>query len=173
MEHLADSGKVRFIGVSNFSICDLKKAREAMTKHKIVSNQVRYNLVDRTAEFGLLEYCQQQNITVIAHSPLATDFSIINAKDRERVIERLARAKSKAPAQIALNWCISKQGVVTIPKANSVEHVKENCAASDFQLSPEELTLLDQKVEYRRRRGVEICFRRIARQCLQYLGKNQ
>jgi diketogulonate reductase-like aldo/keto reductase len=62
---------------------------------------------------------------------------------------------------------------VTIPKANSVEHVKENCAASDFQLSPEELELLDQKVEYGRRGSVEIGLRRIARQCLQYLGKNQ
>jgi hypothetical protein len=51
--------------------------------------------------------------------------------------------------------------------------VKENCAASDFQLSPEELELLDQKVEYGRRGSVEIGLRRIARQCLQYLGKNQ
>lgn len=71
MEQLVDSGKVRFIGVSNFFVRDLKRAQRAMRKHKIISNQVRYNLVDRTVEFGLLEYCRKHNITVIAHSPLA------------------------------------------------------------------------------------------------------
>jgi len=173
MEQLVDGGKVRFIGVSNFFVRDLKSAQKAMSKYRIVSNQVQYNLIDRTVEFGLLEYCRRQNITIIAHSPLATGFSSIRAKDPERVIDKVAQARSKTAAQVALNWCISKKGVVTIPKANSVEHVKENCAASDFQLSPEELELLDQKVEYGRRGSVEIGLRRIARQCLQYLGKNQ
>jgi diketogulonate reductase-like aldo/keto reductase len=173
MEQLVDSGKVRFVGVSNFCLRDLKSAQIAMSKYKIVSNQVRYNLIDRTVEFGLLEYCQQHNITLIAHSPLATGFSSVMAKDREGVIDKLARARSKTVAQIALSWCISKKGVVTIPKANSVEHVKENCAASDFQLSAEGLELLDRKIEYGRRGSVEIYLRRIARQGLQYLGKNQ
>ena len=133
----------------------------------------RYNLIDRTVEFGLLEYCQQHNITVIAHSPLASGFSSIVNKDRERVIDKIAQVRSKTPAQVALNWCISKRGVLAIPKDNSVEHVKENCAASDFQLSPEELRLLEEKVEYGRRGSIEIFLRRIARQGLQYLGKNQ
>jgi diketogulonate reductase-like aldo/keto reductase len=173
MEHLVDSGKVRFIGVSNFFVRDLKRAQKAMSKYKIVSNQVRYNLIDRTIEFGLLEYCQQHNTTVIAHSPLATEFSNISAKDPERVIDKVAQTRSKTAAQIAINWCISKRGVVTIPKANSVEHVKENCAAPDFQLSPDELRLLDQKVECSRRGSAEIYLRRIARLGPQYLGKNQ
>ena len=173
MEQLVDSGKVRFIGVSNFFVRDLKRAQRAMRKHKIISNQVRYNLVDRTVEFGLLEYCRKHNITVIAHSPLASEFSSIVSKDRERVIHKVARGRSKTAAQIALNWCISKKGVVTIPKADSIEHVRENCAASDFQLSPEELELLERKVAYGRRGSVEVFLRRIARQGLQYLGKNQ
>jgi len=173
MEQLVNSGKVRFMGVSNFFVSDLKSAQKAMSKHKIVSDQVRYNLIDRTVESGLSEYCRQHNITVIAHSPLATEFSRIVAKDPERVINKIARARSKTAASIALNWCVSKKGVVTIPKANSVEHMKENCAASDFQLSPEELRLLDQKVEFGRRGSVAIFLRRIARQGLQYLCKNQ
>jgi diketogulonate reductase-like aldo/keto reductase len=173
MEQLLDSGKVRFIGVSNFFLRDLKRAQKAMAKHQIVSNQVRYNLIDRTVEFGLLEYCQQHSITVIAHSPLATVFSSIRSKDPERVLDKIAQARSKTPAQVALNWCISKKGVVTIPKANPVEHVKENCAASDFQLSCEELEMLDNKIEYGRRGSAEIFLRRIARRGLQYLGRNQ
>jgi len=95
------------------------------------------------------------------------------SKDRERVIDKVARGRPKTAAQIALNWCISKKGVVTIPKADSIEHVRENCAASDFQLSPEELRLLDQKVEFGCRGSVAIFLRRIARQGLQYLCKNQ
>lgn len=171
MEQLADSGKVRFIGVSNFYVHDLKKAQNAMSKHKIVSNQVRYSVIDRSIESGLLEYCRQHNVTIIAHSPLATGLTRIKAKDPERVIDKVGQARSKTAAQIALSWCIAKKGIVTIPKANSVEHVKENCAASDFQLSPEELQLLDRRVQYRRRSSFEIRLRCIARHGLQVLGR--
>lgn len=173
MEQLVDSGKVRFIGVSNFFVRDLKRAQKAMRKHRIASNQVRYNLIDRTIETDLLEYCRQQDITVIAHTPLATGFAGIRAKDPGRVIDKIAQARSKTAVQVAVSWCIATKGIVTIPKANSVEHVKENCAASDFQLSPEEIKLLDKQVEYDRRGAVEVFLRRIGRHGLQYLGKNQ
>jgi diketogulonate reductase-like aldo/keto reductase len=63
LERLVESGKIRFIGVSNFMLADLKVARKAMTKSTIVSNQVRYNLIDRTIEYGLLQYCEEHNIS--------------------------------------------------------------------------------------------------------------
>jgi diketogulonate reductase-like aldo/keto reductase len=173
MEQLVDSGKVRFIGVSNFYVHDLSKAQKALSKHKIVSDQVRYSLIDRTIESGLSEFCQQHNITIIAHSPLATGIARIKAKDPGRVIDEVAQAKSKTVAQVAISWCISKKGVVAIPKANSVEHVKENCAASDFHLSPEEMGLLDQRVQYRRRGTLGIRIHCIVRHGLQLLGKEQ
>jgi len=173
IETLVDAGKVRFIGVSNFMLPDLKKAQRAMKKHPIVSNQVRYSLIDRTIENDLLEYCQKQDITVIAYSPLATGLAQIQAMDPGRVLERLARIHSRTVAQIALSWCISKKCVVTIPKTSSVAHVRENCAASDFQLPAEELELLDRSVRYRRRNGFEIRLRRIARHTLQVVGRNQ
>ena len=173
MELLVDRGKVRFIGVSNFHMHDLKNAQKAMTKHKIVSNQVRYNLIDRTIELGLLEYCRQQKITVIAHSPLASGPSSIMAKDPERVLEKIAKNRSKSAVQVALNWCVSTKGIVTIPKANSIDHVKENCAASDFDLSPEEIQLLGTKIKFNRRGPLEVVLRRMARHGLQMIGKNQ
>jgi diketogulonate reductase-like aldo/keto reductase len=173
MEELVDSGKVRFIGVSNFMLRDLKNAQKAMTRHKIVSNQVRYNLIDRTIENGLLRYCQEHDITVIAHSPFASSLASIRAKDPENVLDKLAQAKSGTAAQIALHWCFSKQGVVTIPKANSAEHVRENCAASDFQLSSRELQILDTKLQFRRRGFLEIELRRLARHALQMAGRDQ
>jgi diketogulonate reductase-like aldo/keto reductase len=173
MEELVDRGKVRFIGVSNFMLRDLKNAQKAMTRHGIVSNQVRYNLIDRTIERGLLPYCREHGITVIAHSPFASNLASIQAKDPENVLDKLAQAKSATAAQIALSWCLSKQGVVTIPKANSVEHVRENCAASDFQLSSRELQILDTKLRFRRRGFLEIELRRFARHALQMAGRNQ
>ena len=66
MEELVEAGKVRFIGVSNFSLAELKAAQQAMRKHRIVSNQVRYSLVDRTIEAELLSYCQANQVSVIA-----------------------------------------------------------------------------------------------------------
>jgi diketogulonate reductase-like aldo/keto reductase len=173
MESLAQSGKVRFIGVSNFMLGDLKRAQRAMRCHKITSNQVRYNVIDRTIENGLLKYCQEQGITVIAHSPLASNFASIRARDPENVVEKLAEAKSASAAQIALSWCLSKPGVVAIPKASSAEHVRENCAASDLQLSDSELEMLAKKLRFQRRNSLEIGLRRLARHALQMAGRNQ
>jgi len=171
MELLVDRGKVRFIGVSNFHMHDLKNAQKAMTKHKIVSNQVRYNLIDRTIELGLLEYCRQQKITVIAHSPLASGPSRIMAKDPEGVLEKVARNRSKSAVQVALNWCILKPNIIAIPKASSMEHVREDCGASGWQLNAECLRLLDRAISFRRRGRVEATLRRLARRVLQNYGR--
>src|SRR5207249_11502185 len=70
MEELVEQGKIRFIGTCNFSATELKEAQAALSKCKIVSNQVRYNLVERTVEVELLRYCQETHLTVIAYSPL-------------------------------------------------------------------------------------------------------
>lgn len=173
MEALVDQGKIRFIGVSNFMLGDLKKAQRATCKYKIVSNQVRFNLIDRTIEDGVLPYCQKSGVTVIAHSPLATGLSNIRAMDPEGVLDNVAASRSRTVAQVALNWCLSSKGVVTIPKASSITHVKENSEAADFRLAPEELRLLGAKVRFRKRGFFERTARRLARHALQLMGRNQ
>ena len=173
MEELVDSGKVRFIGVSNFMLRDLKTAQEAMTKYKIVSNQLRYNLIDRTIQRELLQYCQDRAITVIAFSPLASGLGNIRRNDPQQLLDTVAKSVSKTAAQIALAWCLRKERVVVIPKANSVEHTKENCGASDFDLSAEEVEILDAGVGFRQRGWAEIALRRISRHALQVMGRNQ
>jgi diketogulonate reductase-like aldo/keto reductase len=173
MEHLVDSGKIRFIGVSNFYVPDLKKAQHAMTKHRIVSNQVRFNLVDRTAELGLLNYCRDQSITVIAHSPLATGMQYIRKNDAKGVLDNLAKSLSCTPAQIAIGWCISREAVVTIPKSDRTEHVSENCAASQVRLSAQDLDTLNRNISAHSRGTFESNLRRAVRFGLQIAGKNQ
>jgi len=173
MEELVDAGKVRFIGVSNFSVRDLVNAQAALSRQRIAANQVRYSLIERTIEGGLLEYCQKNGITVIAYSPLATGLRNIGAVDPERVLRRVAQASAKSEAQVALNWCVSKENVIAIPKASTVAHVMEDVGASGWKLQPEYARLLEDGIRYRRRGALELSARRAVRWGLQMLGRWQ
>ncbi|MGH6894112.1 MAG: aldo/keto reductase [Dongiaceae bacterium] len=160
MEELVDAGKVRFIGVSNFSLAQLQHARKAMRKYPIVSNQVRFNLIDRTIAADLLPYCQANGITVIAYSPLARGFQHILDCDPRGVLQEVASETGRTPVQVALNWCLCLDGVVTRPKGNSIGHVLENCGASGWHLSPEHIRRIDAAIVFRRRSGIEVLLRR-------------
>src|SRR5213596_1070688 len=169
MEELVEQGKIRFIGVSNFSVAELKKGQAALSKYKIVSNQVRYSLVERSIEPELLRYCQENRITVIAYSPLAKGLPHIKLRDPENILARVAVMTGKTEAQVALNWCITKNAVIAIPKATSIDHVVEDYAASDWRLSPDQIRLLE-GIGFRRRGRLEDALRRLARRVLQRIG---
>jgi len=160
MANLVDAGKVRFVGVSNFSVAQLQEAQKALGKYPIVSNQVRYNLIDRTIEKDLLPYCQTNRITVIAYSPLARSLGRIRDCDPSGVLDTLSRSTGKSPAKIAINWCLCKEGVVAIPKGNSVEHILENCGATGWRLTAEQIALLDANIQYRHRGRLDMLARR-------------
>ena len=160
MEELVDAGKVRFIGVSNFSVEQLQHAQQAMRKHRIVSNQVRFSLVDRTIMDALLPYCQAHGVTTIAYSPLARGFQHILDCDPQDVLSSIAKASGRTPVQVALNWCLCQDRVVVIPKGNSVNHVMENCGASGWRLTSEQCRQLDEAIAFRRRSHLEMLLRR-------------
>lgn len=147
MEALVDDGLVRYIGVSNFSTNQLREAQAAMRKYPIVSNQVLYNLNRRQIESDLLPYCQQHHVTVIAYTPLddgrlaATSWFQVGWK--MRALEQVATHVQKTLAQVALNWCTSRPSVIAIPKSNSLARVAENCHASGWRLSQEQMRFLD------------------------------
>lgn len=159
MAELVDAGKIRFVGVSNFSVEQLKEAQNNLNKYPIVSNQVRYNLIDRTIEKDLLQYCQANHVTVIAYCPLARGLNRIRDCDSSGVLDELAQATGKSIAQIAINWCLCQDGVVAIPKGNSTEHILDNCGASDWRLSQEQLALLDSRIQYRKRTRFDMLIR--------------
>ena len=169
MKELVDQGKIRFIGVSNFSVSELRKAQSALSEYRVVSNQVRYNLVDRSVEVDLLRYCTENNITLIAYSPLACGINQIKEKDPRAILSRVAALAGKTEAQIALNWCISRENVIAIPKAGSVEHVVENCASSGWRPPSGHMRLLQEGLSFRRRGRAEAALRRAARAILQRL----
>lgn len=147
MESLVDSGQIRYIGVSNFSLTELRQAQAAMRTYPIVSNQVLYNLNRREIERQLLPYCQEHEITIIAYTPLDDGRLATPAGTRRsrgmQVLEQVAAECHKTLAQVALNWCTAHPNVIAIPKSNSQERTAENCGASGWRLSPEQLERLD------------------------------
>jgi diketogulonate reductase-like aldo/keto reductase len=161
MEELVDAGKVRFIGVSNFFLGDLKRAQRAMRKHRIAANQMCYNLTDRSVEPELLAYCRQAGISVIAYSPLARGLPSLLQKDPNGILSQIAGETGKTAVQVAINWCLRHDHVFAIPKGNSAAHVLEICGASDWRLSPAQIELLTEQIRFRRRTVLEAVVRRL------------
>jgi len=148
MEDLVDQGKVRFIGVSNYSTSDLAEAMKVMTRHEIVSNQVQYSLTHRNIEGDLLPFCQQHQITVIAHTPLAGGSLVSSSRFRRRqamdTLKKMADETGRTTSQVALNWCLSHPNLVVIPKSDRTERVIENCDASGWSLTAQQVMSLDE-----------------------------
>jgi len=160
METLVDRGLVRYIGVSNFSLDQLRAAQAAMRKYPVVANQVLYNLNRREIERDVLPYCLMQRITIIAYTPLddgrlatrswfpqnwrmqATPEVAVYMR-RMQALEQVAAHTQKSLAQVALNWCTSRPNVIVIPKSNTLARIEENCQASGWRLSPQQIQFLD------------------------------
>ncbi len=164
LDKLVDEGKIRYIGVSNFSMKRLKSA-QALTKYEIVSDQVGYSLAKLNPEKELLPYVQETGVKIIAYSPLAqgmltgkytyanrlqhkgwrrmnTLFSPGNLKRAEPLLSKLreiGEKYGKVSAQVALNWLISNASVIAIPGAKSVQQLESNLGATDFQLNNSEI----------------------------------
>jgi diketogulonate reductase-like aldo/keto reductase len=145
MEKLAEDGKVRYIGVSNFSVDQLKKAEEALSRNKLISNQVEFNLMRRGIEKDLLPYCERRGIVVIAYQPIAQG-ALANPHGKlKRVLEKISKKHGhKTPAQIALNWLMRKSEMIfPIPRASRQERVAENVGSVGWSLDDEELKKLE------------------------------
>lgn len=134
MDELVDEGMVRNIGVSNFTPARFKAAQGA-SRHKLACNQVYYNVQARAAEaLGVLEQCQRDDVMLVAWRPLEK-----GALAEAAVVTELAKKYDKTAAQIALNWLISQDHVVTISKTSNPDHLKENLGAVDWVMEPEDV----------------------------------
>ena len=164
-----EAGLARAVGVSNYSTAQMSRAHAVLSKRGVplASNQVEYNLLNRKVERnGLLERCHELGVTLIAYSPLA--MGMLTGKYtpdnpprgmRRRMFRRTRLAASqpligllreigtahdrKAPAQVALNWLISK-GVVPIPGAKNARQAADNAEALGWRLSDGEVIALDE-----------------------------
>ena len=153
MDRLVSDGAVAHVGVSNFSVDEMREAQASMPNVPIVSNQILYNLRRRSSERDVIPYCRRNDMTVIAYSPLHEGALVGNRGGRLRralgrnrdneVLEEVAGEVGKTAAQVALNWVADQEGIIAIPKSNSVERTEANCAASGWSLSADQRQALE------------------------------
>lgn len=148
MEKLVEDGKVRFLGVSNFSLEQMRRAEEALSKSKLASNQVEYNLKARTIEADLLPYCEEKDIVILPYRPIAHGALATPEGKLKAVIDEISQKYvGKTPAQIALNWLMTKSKVIfPIPRASRPERILENVGAVGWQLTAEDCQRLEHAV---------------------------
>jgi aryl-alcohol dehydrogenase-like predicted oxidoreductase len=142
---LRQEGKIRHIGVSNFNVDELARARRIVP---IVSVQNRYNLSDRDSE-DVLGVCTREGLAFIPWAPLAsgstTKLEGGSAAVREsgKALEEVAAAHGATVMQVAIAWLLARSpAMLPIPGTSSVAHLEEDLAAARLQLSPTELQLL-------------------------------
>ncbi len=135
LRELRDEGKVRHVGLSNVSLAQLEEARAIV---EIASVQNEFNLGNRESE-DLLESCEQAGIAFLPWYPL-------DAGDLARPggpVEAIARDHDATPAQVALAWLLRRSPVtIPIPGTSSLEHLEENMAACELELTAAELERL-------------------------------
>jgi diketogulonate reductase-like aldo/keto reductase len=140
MAELKERGLIKNIGISNFTTKHTKQAVE-WSKHPIVATQVHYSLRFREPEAdGLLDFCQKNDIILIAWRPLGMGSARRGRTEPEQepIILELAKKYSKTPAQIALNWLTLQPNIVTLTKTTNVEHLKENLGFIGWHMEPED-----------------------------------
>ena len=123
---LQQEGKIRHIGVSNFSVAELERVAGIA---QIVSVQNRYNVGDRRSD-DVIAYCEQRKMAFIPWYPLAAgEHARVDSGSRE--LETLAKQHSLTPAQAALAWLLARSPMILpIPGTSSLAHLEENVAAA-------------------------------------------
>ena len=133
MEKLQAAGKIKSLGVSNFSIADLELLKTVSDVVPAV-NQVEFHPLFNHPK--LLSYCQANGIAVQAYAPLAR-----GAYLQSPLMIEIGKRYGKTPAQIGLRWLVQQQ-IAVIPKSTHPERLKENSLIFDFSLSDEEMTAI-------------------------------
>ncbi|MFB6254213.1 MAG: aldo/keto reductase [Halobacteriaceae archaeon] len=131
MNELQDQNKVKHIGISNFSVSQMKDAVDA-SETPIIANQVKYNPF--TDQSDTLQYCIENDIILTAYSPVAKG----DVTDNE-TLTQIGNKYGKTGAQVALRWLLQQEMVAAIPKSAKQEHIQENFEIFDFTLTDEEM----------------------------------
>jgi diketogulonate reductase-like aldo/keto reductase len=133
-EALIAAGTIRYWGVSNFDVEDMAELLALPGGTQCATNQVLYNLRRRGIEAGLLPWCRDRGIPIMAYSPIEQGRLL-----HDRMLTAVAIRHRATPAQIALAWVLRQRDMMVIPKASSEAHVRENRAALDIKLTEQDL----------------------------------
>lgn len=137
MKQLLDEGKIKAMGVSNFTIEHLKEAILVAEKLgiSIAVNQVEFHPLLYQKE--LLDFCNEHDIQLVAYSPLARGEVLSHP-----ILKEISQEHTKTSAQVVLRWLLQKD-IVVIPKSSSEDHLRKNLDVHDFSLSKEEVERID------------------------------
>lgn len=132
LAELKAEGKIRHIGVSNFTEAQLREAQQVTP---VVSVQNRYNITDRSSQ-SMVDLCEQEMLVFVPWAP------IVDADVRQPVLDA-ARRHGATPRQVVLAWLLARSPqILPIPGTGSPEHVEENIGAASLELSPEEIAAI-------------------------------
>jgi diketogulonate reductase-like aldo/keto reductase len=138
-EALRRDGMIGDWGVSNFDVDDMHCLVGLARPRGCLTNQVLYNLEHRGIEFDLLRYGHDQGVPLMAYSPVGQGGALLG----HPVLADIAAKRGATPAQVALAWTLRHPNVISIPKAASAAHVRENAGALSIVLQGDELAALD------------------------------
>jgi pyridoxine 4-dehydrogenase len=136
MVELQSEGKVGMIGVSNFSVEELERARAV---GEVVSVQNRFSFVDRRSE-DVLDACERDGIAFLPWFPLGA-----GALARQNELRAVGKPRGATAAQVALAWLLQRSPVMLpIPGTSRVAHLEENVGAAGLRLSEQEFQRLEE-----------------------------
>lgn len=135
MEELVETGLVRHIGLSNFSVKSVEEARVCLKNTDIAAIQNRFSPTHRKDYADVIPYAQREGMMYMAYTPIEK-----GALSGNRLLRKIGEKYGKTPIQVALNWLICIEPVVPIPKSSRIEHVEENVGSMGWRLSGEDFT---------------------------------
>jgi diketogulonate reductase-like aldo/keto reductase len=150
-EYLVANGDIRALGVSNFSVDDLREAQAALKRERIACNQVLYHLGERSIEAHEIPFCREAGIATVAYTPFGRgDWrEAPGAKE----LERIAKAHNVTAYAVILAFLTRDELTFAIPKASNFTHVADNAAGGEFRLTSDEMAAIDRAFPAQRRRG--------------------
>ena len=140
---LREQGSILDYGVSNFDVDDMEEAFAIPDGDEIVTNQVLYSLLYRGIEWELIPWSRERRIPIMAYSPVGHNPAEQKKLFGNRTIKEIAARHNATPAQVALAWCLRHPDMVVIPKSSNPDHIRENRAALDLQLTERDFEELD------------------------------
>jgi aryl-alcohol dehydrogenase-like predicted oxidoreductase len=170
VQRLVEQGKVRAVGVSNYSAAQMQEAEQTV---RLASNQVPYSMVRRDIEADVVPYCLEHHKAILAYSPLqlglltgkirpGQDFGAGDLRNGHRLfapdhvtrvngflakLQPLAEAKNATLGQLVIRWTLAQPGIsVALVGARNARQAEQNARAIDVQLTPEDVNFIDQEL---------------------------
>jgi len=145
MEKMVEEGKIRNIGISNFSLSETRETILSLSSNSLASIQSEYNFFERSVENDLLPFCNKNNILMIGYSPLSQG-KLVNGNDQESLIRELSEKYNATPGQIVLRWLIENTSVVVIPNTSKERRVLENSKSTEIDLTRADIDLISKEL---------------------------